>query len=1564
MEEQEEIGEIEQEMEVTEENEEMVEDDVIDEEDDIVDEEEDDVEEDEEELTEEEEYHHFTTGENEGDWIEIEENFEDNNQVSDSSDSDEETGISDIQRLLRTLSQNTSGSRTLSLMAPLLGSTNPPFGSELSDQDIPSHLINLIRSGEARIARSERFTNVFSPNISSSTLVEYEPVASTSLTPQNQRRRYVDPLLRPFGGRPTRISETTSVPSDLEQMLTELLREEGPTTTPKKPSRKLGFGLFEMEDSLEEEEERERSPIEQLNLTTPVTPPVTESSSNINTPTEESITSTTTPTNEINNEQQSGTNSNNNEENRMEVQEINLSAITPITPIQNNNTATETTPLIPSSTEIQEQQQVITSTVTPTSTPITENVNLETTPTTTTPQTTATTTSSSTENESQRTPVTQNVQEQFMTQLEQFMLQVQDSTMTGESITSEQRNELLQTPTNQEQNLLLNQQPPNIEQTNTSTQFAIDPQFLAALPDDLRQEVLAAHIAELVDTTSTSEQSTISPEFLNALPLEIRNEVLEQERLLREQAQRRREEEVQRQQNVSSSSSETTTNNTTTTTIPPPTLLQPPVLGTSSTTIPQNNGEFDAASFIASLSPDLREEILLTTDDAVLATLPPEMAAEAYALRNRFYQRQRRQQRRQHIIENSRSNIISKAIKNLLTHEKEEEKTEALLKDNDIIAILRLIYISGTVSKTPIQNILFQLCNHKESRKTVVSLLLDIIFNHSTPIEEIPSKLKPIILHHLFGVPSHAGFSLIEEKKQIPTTAMIRFMETIIHLTKNTRVLGIITETEEILEEDKTQEEKLDQPPSNTLSKLFSLLSDPYFSTDALLLEYNLQLLDHCVEYVNKMIKTLGEEMTKYQKDVEEEEKVIKEFTETNKEISTEEQEKIKKMKEELSKITKKRDLLLNSALKVLTNEAIGQLVKVLVRRDCSEKAVKYSVCVMNNMSSSLPSIRSSILKELSTAAKEEAKKVMEVLNKSTRKVEKSPFKSTLSGDTDAIEKLKFCRILKSYSSVLKKFKKEKSKETDSTVGSSDIMDLSEDNNLLTEHSLDYVWEALDKYLSNIPVEEEEENKETKALNALKKKKKSSSLYSALIPFVEAFFSFHAGFIEEKEKNSKDALVSEMIEGIHTPTSAKSIGDKSRVESFLEKHRVFLNTLVRSNPALLHTTLSLFMKYPKYVDFDNKRTWFRSRLADEQKKNGLGGALRLNVRRDHIFVDSFFQFRQKTAEECKEKISVRFQGEEGIDAGGLTKEWFLCLSKEMLNPNYALFIPCADQRTYQPNPSSYINSEHLSYFQFIGRVISMAIYNEQYLDCYFTRSFYKHILGIPITYHDIESIDPNYYKNLNWMLKNDIEDVLDYNFTQEIDNFGERKNIELKPNGKNIAVTNENKAEYVKLVTELKMTKSIEKQLNSFLKAFYEIIPKKLIQVFNEQELELLISGLPDLDIQDIKNNTEYKGYTSDSPQIKWFWNIVESFDRNEKALLLQFATGTSKIPLGGFAQLLGMNGIQKFNIHRISGNYERLPSSHTCFNQLDLPEYESEEIMRERLLLAIREGSEGFGFV
>lgn len=154
--------------------------------------------------------------------------------------------------------------------------------------------------------------------------------------------------------------------------------------------------------------------------------------------------------------------------------------------------------------------------------------------------------------------------------------------------------------------------------------------------------------------------------------------------------------------------------------------------------------------------------------------------------------------------------------------------------------------------------------------------------------------------------------------------------------------------------------------------------------------------------------------------------------------------------------------------------------------------------------------------------------------------------------------------------------------------------------------------------------------------------------------------------------------------------------------------------------------------------------------------------------------------------------------------------------------------------------NSAINEDHLSFFRFAGRFVAKALWDGQRLDAYFTRSFYKHILGIPPTITDVEYIDPEHYKALDWMLHNSIDNVLFMTFSFESQEFGVNQIIDLIPNGRTIPVTDENKLVYVHLVSEYILTRSIEKQLEAFLKGFRELIPLHLISIFNEHELELM----------------------------------------------------------------------------------------------------------------------------
>ncbi len=407
--------------------------------------------------------------------------------------------------------------------------------------------------------------------------------------------------------------------------------------------------------------------------------------------------------------------------------------------------------------------------------------------------------------------------------------------------------------------------------------------------------------------------------------------------------------------------------------------------------------------------------------------------------------------------------------------------------------------------------------------------------------------------------------------------------------------------------------------------------------------------------------------------------------------------------------------------------------------------------------------------------------------------------------------------------------------------------------------------------------------------------------------------------------------------------------------------------MVKSRPSILNKAFApLVAICPHLLDFDNKRSFFRTKLrqVDSDTKHP-PPQLKLNVRRDDVFRDSYAKLQVRSKEEWRGRLNITFQGEEGVDAGGLVREWFSILAREIFNPNYALFTPASGRpSTFLINPASSVNPDHIHYFKFCGRFIGKAVYDNQRIDAYFVRSFYKHMLGQEVTWRDMEATDPDYFKNLNWILENDMTEVDYYYFTVEENEFGKLKVVELIPDGENIRVTEANKHEYVRLVCEHKLTKGIQEQLKAFLQGFHELIPERIVgSLFDDKELEMLISGLPTIDLEDLKRHTDYVHYTSDSDQIKWFWSALEKFTEDELAWFMQFVTGSTQVPLEGFKGLAGMHGPQRFSIHRIRAE-DRLPTAHTCFNQLDLPDYPDYETLAAKLKQAVRDGHSGFGFI
>ncbi|NWT21615.1 WWP2 ligase, partial [Vireo altiloquus] len=378
--------------------------------------------------------------------------------------------------------------------------------------------------------------------------------------------------------------------------------------------------------------------------------------------------------------------------------------------------------------------------------------------------------------------------------------------------------------------------------------------------------------------------------------------------------------------------------------------------------------------------------------------------------------------------------------------------------------------------------------------------------------------------------------------------------------------------------------------------------------------------------------------------------------------------------------------------------------------------------------------------------------------------------------------------------------------------------------------------------------------------------------------------------------------------------------------------------------------------------YDRSFRWKYHQFRFLCHSNALPSHVKISVSRQTLFEDSFQQIMNMKPYDLRRRLYIIMRGEEGLDYGGIAREWFFLLSHEVLNPMYCLF-EYAGKNNYclQINPASSINPDHLTYFRFIGRFIAMALYHGKFIDTGFTLPFYKRMLNKRPTLKDLESIDPEFYNSIVWTKENSLEECgLELYFIQDMEILGKVTTHELKEGGESIRVTEENKEEYIMLLTDWRFTRGVEEQTKAFLDGFNEVVPLEWLRYFDEKELELMLCGMQEIDMNDWQKNTIYRHYTKNSKQIQWFWQVVKEMDNEKRIRLLQFVTGTCRLPVGGFAELIGVNGPQKFCIDKV-GKETWLPRSHTCFNRLDLPPYKSYEQLKEKLLYAIEE-TEGFG--
>lgn len=292
--------------------------------------------------------------------------------------------------------------------------------------------------------------------------------------------------------------------------------------------------------------------------------------------------------------------------------------------------------------------------------------------------------------------------------------------------------------------------------------------------------------------------------------------------------------------------------------------------------------------------------------------------------------------------------------------------------------------------------------------------------------------------------------------------------------------------------------------------------------------------------------------------------------------------------------------------------------------------------------------------------------------------------------------------------------------------------------------------------------------------------------------------------------------------------------------------------------------------------YERSFRWKLSQFRYLCQSNALPSHIKITLTRQTLFEDSYHQIMRLPAYELRRRLYIIFRGEEGLDYGGVSREWFFLLSHEVLNPMYCLF-EYANKSNYslQINPASYVNPDHLQYFKFIGRFIAMALYHGRFIYSGFTMPFYKRMLNKKLITKDIESIDPEFYNSLVWVRDNNIDECgLELWFSVDFEVLGQIIHHELKENGDKEKVSEENKEEYLSLMTEWRMTRGIEEQTKTFLEGFNEVVPLEWLKYFDERELELMLCGMQEIDVDDWQRNSIYRHYNRNSKQVLWFWQV------------------------------------------------------------------------------------------
>ncbi|KAG0311569.1 hypothetical protein BGZ99_010072 [Dissophora globulifera] len=362
----------------------------------------------------------------------------------------------------------------------------------------------------------------------------------------------------------------------------------------------------------------------------------------------------------------------------------------------------------------------------------------------------------------------------------------------------------------------------------------------------------------------------------------------------------------------------------------------------------------------------------------------------------------------------------------------------------------------------------------------------------------------------------------------------------------------------------------------------------------------------------------------------------------------------------------------------------------------------------------------------------------------------------------------------------------------------------------------------------------------------------------------------------------------------------------------------------------------------------------------------------LELSRAHLVEEAFDQITKKHAD-LKKPLKVAFVdvGEEGMDQGGVTKEFFQIMVEKVFDSKFGLFKELEETRSWwfegALDGSSHVEMSEkdirirLVEYELIGILVGLALYNGVILGVRFPSVVYRKLLGWEVSLDSVIDSFPALGHGLEQMLTwtdGDVYDVFMREFEISYEHLGQVTTLPLVPGGENMPVTNDNREAYVRAYIHHYTHEHIRREFEAFQRGFEKICGGRALKLLRPEELELLLCGNSDLDMHDLEANCLYDdGYSPTHTLIREFWEIVhDDLTAAQHKQLLVFVTGSDRVPIRGLKDLL-------FVIQRNGPDSERLPTALTCFSRLLLPEYATKDKMKGLLVTAI-ENSNGFGLV